>query len=287
MDLSGVRVADACQPRRRSNYMATTREARLEESSWMALEQPTGLHGHRLDVNVATAAVAEFLGTFGLVLAITATVMGAALARPVVGTPYGSLAVPLAGGLALTCMVAAFGHISGAHFNPAVTLGLAVTGKFRWRQVPVYLISQLLGAIGAALACWLVYGEAARKVAHLGATYPAARVGTGAAFAVEAIVTFLLVIVIMAVATDNRVPTGVAAVAIGFALTMAIFISGPISGASVNPVRSLGPMIVAGKFTDWWLYIVAPILGGIVAGVTYNGFLRKGNGPLPMPVNGH
>jgi glycerol uptake facilitator-like aquaporin len=98
-------------------------------------------------------------------------------------------------------------------------------------------------------------------------------------------VTFLLVLVIMAVATDSRVPTGVAAVAIGSALTMAVFISGPISGASVNPVRSLGPMIVAGKFTDWWLYLVAPALGGILGGVTYNGFLRAGQGPAP--TDGH
>jgi MIP family channel proteins len=267
--------------------MATTREVRVDEPTWMAVEQPKGLHGHRLDVNMVTAAGAEFLGTFALILAITATVIGAALARPVVGTPYGSLAVPLAGGLALTCMVAALGHVSGAHFNPAVTLGLAATGQFRWRQVPVYLISQLLGAIGAALACWLIYGEAARTTAHLGATYPAAGVGAGAVFVVEAIVTFLLVLVIMAVATDSRVPTGVAAVAIGFALAMAIFISGPISGASVNPVRSLGPMIVAGKFTDWWIYLVAPTLGGIAAAVTYNGFLRKGNGPAPISVNGN
>jgi aquaporin Z/aquaporin NIP len=229
--------------------------------------------------------MAEALGTFGLVFAITATVIGAALARPVVGTPYGSLAVPLAAGMALTCMVAALGHVSGAHFNPAVTLGLAVTGRFRWRHVPLYVVAQLLGGIGAALACWLVYGESARTVAHLGATFPASGVGTGAAFAVEAMVTFLLVLVIMAVATDSRVPTGVAAVAIGSALAMAIFISGPISGASVNPVRSLGPMIVAGKFTDWWIYIVAPALGGILGGVTYNGFLRAGSGPAPTDVS--
>jgi MIP family channel proteins len=270
-----------------SKPMATTSEVRLDEPTWMSAGHARGLHGHRLDVDVAAAAGAEFLGTFGLIFAIAATVIGSALARPVVGTPYGSLAVPLAAGLALTCLVAAFGHISGAHFNPAVTLGLAVTGRFRWRQVPVYLVSQLLGAIGAALACWLVYGERARTMAHLGATYPAAGVGTGAAFAVEAIATFLLVLVIMAVATDGRVPTGVAAIAIGFALTTAVFISGPISGASVNPVHSLGPMIVAGKFTDWWLYLVAPILGGIVAAVTYDGLLRKGNGPAPMPVNGN
>ena len=264
--------------------MATT-NMRAGLRDWVSPEQRRGLHGHRLDVNLAAAAVAEALGAFGLVFAICATVVGAALARPVVGTPYGSLAVPLAAGLALTCMVAALGHISGAHFNPAVTLGLAVTGQFRWRHVPVYLVAQLLGAIGAGLACWLVYGESARTVAHLGATFPASGVGAGAAFAVEVMVTFLLVLVIMAVATDSRVPTGVAAVAIGSALTMAVFISGPISGAGVNPARSLGPMIVAGKFTDWWVYLLAPALGGIVGGVTYNGFLRWGNGPAPTDGN--
>jgi aquaporin Z/aquaporin NIP len=268
----------------RSHHMATTK-VRAGASGWASTEERRGLHGHRLDVNLAAAAVAEALGTFGLIFAICATVVGAALARPVVGTSYGSLAVPLAAGLALTCMVAALGHISGAHFNPAVTLGLAVTGRFRWRHVPVYVVAQLLGAIGAALACWLVYGESARTVAHLGATFPAAGVGAGATFAVEAMVTFLLVLVIMAVATDSRVPTGVAAVAIGSALTMAVFISGPISGASVNPVHSLGPMIVAGKFTYWWVYLVAPTLGGIVGAVTYNGFLRVGEGPAPTDAN--
>ncbi len=137
------------------------------------------------------------------------------------------------------------------------------------------MIAQFAGSILAALFAWLLFGSKARSLAGLGATVPAAGVGIGRVFAAEAIVTFLLLLVVLAVATDARVPQGVAAVAIGFALATAIFISGPITGAGVNPARALGPMIVAGKFTDWWIYLIAPIFGGVCAATIY---LRVLNG---------
>ena len=95
--------------------------------------------------------------------------------------------------------------------------------------------------------------------------------------------TFLLVLVIMSVATDDRVPRGIAAIAIGWALTAAIFISGPVSGAGVNPARAIGPMIPAGKFTDWSLYLVAPLIGGTLAATLYEGVLRRGTVPNREP----
>jgi MIP family channel proteins len=209
-----------------------------------------------------------------LVLTIIGTAIAATIAVPVAGVPYGSLAVPLAGGLALVVVVASLGHVSGAHVNPAVTIGLALNRRFPWTQVPLYLAAQLAGAIVAALAAWMLYGDRGRSAAGLAATVPAAGVGVGRAFAAEAIVTFVLVLVVLAVATDRRLPQGLAAVAIGFALAAAIFIGGPISGAGVNPARALGPMIVAGRFGDWWVYLVAPLAGGAVAATLYHRFLH-------------
>jgi MIP family channel proteins len=237
------------------------------------------LHGHQLERNLARAVTAEAIGTFVLVLAITSAAVAAALSRAVAGAPYGSLAVPVAGGLALAIGVAGVGHISGAHFNPAVTLGLAINRRFPWAYAPGYVIAQFAGAITAAAVTWGLYGNQARAMASLGAPVPAAGVSAGRVLAAEAIVTFVLVLVVVAVATDTRVPRGIAAVAIGAALAAAIVISGPVSGAGVNPARAIGPMILAGQFSDWWAYLVAPVAGGVVAVALYDRFLRAGSTP--------
>jgi MIP family channel proteins len=237
------------------------------------------LHGHPLERNLARAVTAEAAGTFVLVLAITSAAVAAALSRPVAGPPYGSLAVPVAGGLALAIAVASLGHISGAHLNPAVTLGLAVNRHFPWTCAPAYLIAQFTGAIAAAAVTWDLYGDQARSIARLGATVPAAGVPVGRVAAAEAVVTFVLVLVVVAVATDSRVPRGIAAMAIGAALAVAIVIAGPVSGAGVNPARAIAPMILAGQFPDWWAYLAAPVAGGVVAVALYDGFLRAGTTP--------
>jgi MIP family channel proteins len=236
------------------------------------------LHGHQLERNLARAVTAEAVGTFVLVLAITSAAVAAALSRAVAGAPYGSLAVPVAGGLALAIGVASIGHISGAHLNPAVTLGLAVNRRFPWAYVPGYVIGQFAGAIAAAAVTWGLYGHQARAIAGLGVTVPAAGVSVGRVLAAEAVATFVLVLVVVAVATDSRVPRGIAAVAIGAALAVAIVISGPVSGAGVNPARAIGPMILAGQFSDWWAYLVAPLAGGVVAVALYDRFLRADPG---------
>ena len=132
------------------------------------------LHGYQLERNAARAAAAEAAGTFVLVLAITSAAVAAALARPVAGTPYGSLAVPVAGGLGLAIAVASTGHISGVHFNPAVTLGLTVNRQFPWAYAPGYVLAQFAGATAAAAVTWGLYGDQARSIAHLGTTAPAA-----------------------------------------------------------------------------------------------------------------
>ncbi len=152
------------------------------------------------------AGLAEMVGTFFLIFTGTATAGAAALGKSTAGTPPDSLAVALAFGFVLTALVGGLGQVSGAHLNAAVTLGLAVTRKFPWRYVPSYLGFQLLGAVLGAGATWAAFGSVVRDKAHLGATVPAAGVGDVRAFLVEALITFLLVFVIVAVATDNRVP---------------------------------------------------------------------------------
>ena len=158
--------------------------------------------------------------------------------------------------LALATGLASVGHFSGAHLNPAVTLGLAVNRRFPWACVPGYVIAQFTGAIAAAAATGGLFGTQARSVARLGAPGPAA-----------------------AVATDTRVPRGIAAMTIGAALAVAIVISGPVSGAGVNPARAIGPMILAGEFSDWWAYLAATVAAGEVAVALCDRFLRAASTP--------
>ena len=246
----------------------------------MAQEQG-GLYGSEAGSgNMVRSSVAEMLGTAILVFAGTAVAVGAVLHTPVAGSPFDSLAVPLAFGLTLVALVGALGHVSGAHLNPAVTLALASTRKFPWPYVPAYVFSQVAGGVIGALGTWLAYGGPGRTKAGLAAPAPAGSVSDLRALAIEAIVTFVLVLVIMSVATDERVPsTSTASVSVGFALAAAIFIAGPITGGAVNPARALGPMLVAGKLGSFWVYVVGPIAGGVLAAVTYDYFLAKGEAP--------
>ena len=147
--------------------------------------------------------------------------------RPTVGPAfYDSLAVALAFGSALTTIVAAVGHVSGTHVNPAVTLALAASRKFAWQYVPIYVSPQLVGAILAAIATWITYGSATRELMSLAATFPAENVGDLWALVVEILVIFILVYVMISVVTDDRAPAGVAPLAVGF--TLAVACSSPV-----------------------------------------------------------
>jgi MIP family channel proteins len=238
-----------------------------------------GLHGHPFDANVARVAAVELVGTFLLVVTIVGAVVAAALSDPVAGAPYGSLAVPLAGGVGLAIGISALGHLSGAHFNPAVTIGLAVNGRFPWRWVPAYLLAQFGGSTTAAAAVWCIYGGRARSIARLGTPSPASHVALGQTLAAEAVGTFVLVLVVVAVATDERAARTVAALSIGSALAAAILLTGPISGAGLNPARSFGPMLTADTFATWWPYLVAPLIGSCVAVALYDRVLRVSSRP--------
>jgi MIP family channel proteins len=272
------RVERLSQDTVRSAARRDTREA-LEEK-----EQESGgggLYGSQIDAShLVGAAIAELVGTFILVFGGTAVAVAAILSRPTAGGAYGSLAIALAFGLALAIVVASIGHVSGAHVNPAVTLGMAATGKFPWNYVPIYIAAQLVGAVLAALATWLTFGGAgARSEASLAATYPARGVGDLQAFLVEILITFILVFVVMAVATDQRAPAAIAPIVVGFALAVGVFIAGPVTGGAVNPARALGPMVVAGDFTSVWLYILGPIIGGVLGALLYGRFMAQTEGP--------
>jgi MIP family channel proteins len=220
--------------------------------------------------NLTRAGLAEMIGAFFLVYTGTATVVAATLGRETGGSPPDSLAIALAFGFVLAAMVAALGNISGAHLNPAVTVGLAVIGKFSWKAVPTYVVFQLLGAVLGALATWATFGSAARSIGKLGAPAPAEGISDGRAFLVEAFITFLLVFVIIAVTSDRRAANATASISIGLALVSAVLIGGPSTGGAVNPVRALGPMIASGSFTSFWVYLIAPVVGGIAAAVVYD-----------------
>ena len=228
-----------------------------------------GAYGSSTSDPILPAALAELVGTFILVFGGTAVAVGAILSLPTAGGAYGSLAIALAFGLALAAVVAAIGHVSGAHVNPAVTLGLASIGQFPWKSVPAYLGAQLVGAVLGAVGTWIAFGGPGRNEAKLAATYPAQGVGDLQAFLLEILITFILVFVVVSVATDSRAPAAIAPIAVGFALAVGIFIAGPVTGGAVNPVRALGPMLVAGDLTSAWLYVLGPIIGGVLGAFVY------------------
>jgi aquaporin NIP len=213
-----------------------------------------------------TAYVAEGLGTFGLVFAGCGAIMIDTLSHGAV-THVG---VSLVFGLVITVMIYAFGHLSGAHFNPAVTLAFVVARHFPVRRLLGYWTAQLLGALFAAGCLRLLLGDAA----SLGTTLPAGNGGAWQAFCLETLLTFFLMIVIMAMATDTRAVGQAAALAIGATVALEALFAGPICGASMNPARSLGPALVSGVWTTQWIYLVAPMLGAIAGAVVYR-WLRE------------
>ncbi len=222
------------------------------------------------------ALIAEVIGTFLLVFAGAGTVVAVSLAAP--EGPPDVTAISLAFGLAVLAAVYAFGHVSGAHINPTVTIALAVVRRFPWRAVPAYLGAQFVGAIAAAVAIWIMFGEAAREQVALGATTIGER-GAGAAFLTEVILGLLLVVVVLATAADERANPAVAGLAIGLTIAAGIYVSLTISGGSFNAARSLGPMIIAGQFDGWWVYLIAPALGGVIGAILWERLTRPGVPP--------
>lgn len=218
---------------------------------------------------------AELIGAFALVFAGT----GAIVIDAETGGRIGHVGIGLTFGLVIMVMIYAVGHVSGAHFNPAVTLGFAIGRHFPWADVPRYWAAQLLGGITASLLLRAMFGE----VAHLGATLP---VGSAQrSLLLEAVLTFLLMFVIVSVATDTRAVGQAAAIAIGGTIGLEALFAGPISGASMNPARSLAPALVSWTWTDQWLYIIGPCIGAALGALAYT-VVRGPIGPIPEPRRG-
>jgi glycerol uptake facilitator protein/aquaporin Z/aquaporin NIP len=231
-----------------------------------------GLYGSQVGQRPVRAAISELIGTAVLVYVGTSAAVASAVRGDEV---YDTLAIVLAFGVTLVALVAALGHVSGCHLNPAVTIGLAVTGRFPWSAAGVYVLAQLAGALVGSLATWVSYGNEARTAAGLGATQPAPGVSAGQAFLVEVLVTFVLVLVVVSVATDERAESGIAPVAVGFALAAGIFVAGPLTGGAVNPARAFGPALLGGELAPLWIYLLAPTLGGVLAAVVYDRVLSR------------
>jgi len=211
----------------------------------------------------ARRLAAEAIGTFALVFAGC----GAIMVDAKYGGPLGHVGVAITFGLVIMAMIYAVGHISGAHFNPAVTFSFALARHFPRRHVPLYWGAQLVGALIAAA----ILRGSLGNIAHVGATYPSG--SDGQAFLWEAVLSFFLMFVIMAVATDTRAVGEAAAIAIGGTVGLDAMFGRPVTGASMNPARSLGPGIVAGDLHSIWVYLLAPIVGAALAAITY-AFIR-------------
>ena len=212
--------------------------------------------------NLARRAGAEAIAAFALVFAGC----GAVVSNAVYDSVLGQVGVALTFGLVIMAMVYATGHLSGAHINPAVTLAFTLTRHFPAREAAAYLADQAMGAILAALTLLAVWPDAP---AQLGATVPAADVADGSALVYEAVLTAILMFTIMAVATDTRAVGAGAAIAIGGTVGLDALFGGPVTGASMNPARSLGPALAAGEWTDFWIYVVGPVVGAAVAALAY------------------
>ena len=215
---------------------------------------------------------AEFLGTFWLVLGGCGSAVLAA-AFPAVG--IGLLGVSLAFGLTVLTMAYAVGHISGGHFNPAVSIGLAVGGRFPAKEVAPYVVAQVVGAVAAAAVLYLIAsGKPGFEVGGFAANgygeHSPGSYSLVAAIVAEVVMTMMFLVIIMG-ATDTRAPAGLAPIAIGLGLTLIHLVSIPVTNTSVNPARSTGVALFAGGWAiqQLWLFWVAPIVGAVVGAVAY------------------
>lgn len=239
----------------------------------------------------AQRLAAEFLGTFVLVFGGcgTAVLAGVFLAGDI-QLGVGFVGVSLAFGLTVVTMAYALGHVSGGHFNPAITLGLAAGRRFPWKDTVGYVVTQVVAAILAAGVLFVIAsgrdGFSAKESGFATNGYGDRSPGDYnllACLVIEVVLTAVFLYVILGV-TDTRAPKGFAPLAIGLSLTLIHLISIPVTNTSVNPARSIGPALFAGSdaISQLWLFIVAPIAGGLIAGATYALLVGEGREPAPL-----
>jgi aquaporin TIP len=219
--------------------------------------------------------VAEFVGSFAL------TFVGAGA---IAVTEGGDLvAIALAHGLVIAVMASAVGHISGGHFNPAVTFGFLVARRIDPALALVYWLSQIAGAVLGALLLVALIPDRLTDAVNLGVPALGEDVGAGAGFVIEAILTFFLVWVIFATAADPRGSfKSIAGLAIGLTITLDILIGGPLTGAAMNPGRAFGPQLVGNEWSDGWVWYLGPVIGGGLAALTYEYLYLRPARPIPV-----
>ncbi len=223
-------------------------------------------------------SVAEFIGTFTLIFIGAGSIVAAGdIQDPSL------IGIALAHGLAIGIMVSALGHISGGHFNPAVTFGFLITRRIEPKLGVLYWVAQLAGATVAALLLKALLPEAATSAVELGVPAIGHGVGAGAAFGLEAILTFFLVLVVFATAVDPRGTfKSIAGLAIGLTITVDILIGGPYTGAAMNPARAFGPQLIGSHWANGWVWYAGPVLGGAVAALLYEYLYLRPLAPAPV-----
>lgn len=243
--------------------MTSTSEGRQGLAQGDAPSRP----GHG-EATIARRLGAEFLGTW----ALTTVAAGGGMIGVLSGGGVGPSARVVAPALLVMAMIYVLGPLSGAHFNPVVTLAFALRRDFPWRRVPGYWLVQVVGAVLAVLVLRAILGP----VGDLGATRP--HHGTTAAFGMEIVLTGILLTVILGTATDHHIVGHNAALAVGATIALDGLFAAPVSGASMNPARSLGPALVSGHLGDAWIYLAGPLLGALAA-VGAAWLLRGGTTP--------
>jgi len=218
--------------------------------------------------DVLRRCTAEMIGAFALIFVGGGAIM--------LGGSAGLVGVALAHGLAIAVMVSAVGHISGGHFNPAITFGFLITNRIKPKLAGAYWVAQFGGAALAALLLKWIFPTAAVNGAKLGVPLLNGQVGTARGLVLEMIMTFFLVWVVFATAVDPRGTfKSIAGLAIGLTITMDILVGGPLTGAAMNPARAFGPQLVQNYWANGWIWYVGPVIGAVAAALTYQWFYLR------------
>jgi len=224
--------------------------------------------------SITQKLVAEFIGTFALIFFGAGSICADQYLRSSGG--IGLLAIALAHGLAIALMVSAFGHISGGHFNPAVTIGIWVTKRINTIEALLYWSAQLIGGTVAAFVLKVVIPDDTWRAAALGAPELARDFPVWAGMSLEAVATFFLVLVVFATAVDERGAfRAISGFGIGLTITMGILTAGPLTGAALNPARAFGPALAANHWAHHGIYWIGPLAGGFIAGLLYDTLYLK------------
>jgi aquaporin TIP len=223
-------------------------------------------------------AFAEFVGAFALIFVGAGSIATAAGVRD-----PSLIGIALAHGLAIAVMVSAVGHISGGHFNPAITLGFLATRRIHPLLAAIYLVSQLVAAAAAALLLKWIFPNDLVDQTRLGTPSIASGISIWQGVALEAVLTFFLVWVVFATAADARGTfKSIAGLAIGLTITMDVLIGGPLTGAAMNPARAFGPQLIQGEWSDAWVWYVGPIVGSVIAALAYEALYLRPLRPVPV-----